>query len=86
MIRVVEHLLGLANVNVEESGRVVAGLDLLGRGMDFADALHLAGSGQCEALYTLVDRGFAQRAQRLDTETKVIVPGSDCVFAPGSGE
>jgi predicted nucleic-acid-binding protein len=79
VIQVVEHLLGLANVNVEDPGRVIAALDLLGRGMDFADALHLAGSGHCEALYTFDDRGFARRAQRLGTDTKVIVPGSDRV-------
>jgi predicted nucleic-acid-binding protein len=86
VVQVVEHLLGLANVNVEESGRVVAALDLLGRGMDFADALHLAASGHCKALYTFDDRGFARRAQRLGTDTKVIVPESDRAFAPGSGE
>jgi predicted nucleic-acid-binding protein len=83
VIQVVEHLLGLANVNVEESSRVLTALELLGRGMDFADALHLAGSGHCEALYTFDDRRFARRAQRLGTATKVIVPGSDRASAVG---
>ena len=86
VIQVVEHLLGLPNVNVEESSRVLAALDLLGRGMDFADALHLAGSGHCKALYTFDDRGFARRAQRLGTDTKVIVPGSDRASAAGAGD
>ena len=71
-----EHLLGLANVNVEESGRVAQALNLLGQGMDFADALHWAASGHCEALYTFDDRRFARRAQRLDLFPKVIVPSS----------
>ncbi|MFZ0790082.1 MAG: type II toxin-antitoxin system VapC family toxin [Chromatiaceae bacterium] len=76
VIQVMEHLLGLANVNVEEAGRVVQALNLLGQGMDFADALHLAASGHCEVLYTFDDRRFARRAQRLDLAPKVIVPSS----------
>ncbi len=74
IIRVMEHLLGLANVNVEETGRVATALNLLGQGMDFADALHLAGSGHCAALYTFDDRRFARRAQRLGTVPTVEVP------------
>lgn len=84
--QVVEHLLGLPNVNVEESSRVLAALNLLGRGMDFADALHLAGSAHCQALYTFDDHGFARRAQRLGTDTKVIVPGSDRASVTGAGD
>ena len=76
VIQVTEHLLGLANVNVEEAGRVAQALNLLGHGMDFADALHLVASGHCEALYTFDDRRFARRAQRLDLVPKVIVPSS----------
>lgn len=74
VIQVLEHLLGLANINVEESERIGKALDLLAQGMDFADALHLSGCGHCEALYTFDDRRFARRAQRLGTETKVMVP------------
>jgi predicted nucleic-acid-binding protein len=86
VIQVVEHLLGLSNVNVEESSRVLAALELFGRGMDFADALHLVSSGHCEALFTFDDRRFALRAQRLGTDTKVIVPGSDQDLAAGAGD
>jgi predicted nucleic-acid-binding protein len=74
VIRIMAHLLGLANVNVEEAGRVAQALNLLGQGMDFADALHLAGAAHCEVLYTFDDRRFARRAQRLDLVPKVIVP------------
>ena len=70
-----EHLLGPANVNVEEAGRVPQAL-LLGQGMDFSDALHHCRSGHCEALYTFDDRRFARRAQRLDLLPKVVVPPS----------
>jgi predicted nucleic-acid-binding protein len=78
--QVMEHLLGLANVNVEDAGRVARALNLLGQGMDFADALHLAGSEHCEALYTFDDRRFARRARRLSATPKVVVPQA----APGS--
>jgi predicted nucleic-acid-binding protein len=71
---VMEHLLGLANVNVEETVRISQALVLLGQGMDFADALHLAGSTHCDKLYTFDDRRFARRAQRLKLSPKVVVP------------
>lgn len=80
VIQVMEHLLGLPSVNVEEAERIAAALDLLGQGMDFADALHLMSSGHCETFYTFDDRRFARRAQRLGTDTKVAVPDS----RPGS--
>jgi hypothetical protein len=38
------------------------------------NALHLASSGHCEALYTFDDRRFARRAQRLDLVPKVMLP------------
>jgi predicted nucleic-acid-binding protein len=72
--KVMEHLLGLANINVEEAIRVSQALTLLGQGMDFADALHLAGSVHCDTLYTFDDRRFARRAQRLHLAPKVVVP------------
>lgn len=74
VIRVMNHLLGLANLNVEEASRVATALGLLGQGQDFADALHLAGSGHCEAIYTFDDRRFARRAKRFGTVPQVIVP------------
>ncbi|MCG6860369.1 MAG: type II toxin-antitoxin system VapC family toxin [Chromatiaceae bacterium] len=74
VIRVMEHLLGLTNVNVEEAGRIGQALTLLSQGMDFADALHLAGSAHCSAFYTFDDRRFVRRAQRLKLSPKVAVP------------
>jgi len=74
VIRVFEHLLGLRHVNTEEAERVAAALPLTAQGMDFADALHLAGSAHCEALYTFDDRRFARRARRLAGVTRVTVP------------
>ena len=45
--RVVEHLIGLAHVNVEEWPRVVQALALQAEGLDFADARHHAACNQC---------------------------------------
>ncbi len=69
-----EHLLGLPNINVEDAGRVARAMNLLEQGMDFADALHLAGSEHCEALYTFDDRRFARRARRIGATPNVVVP------------
>lgn len=65
---------GLAHINTEEAERVAAALTLTAQGMDFADALHLAGSAPCTALYTIDDRKFARRARRLADITRVVVP------------
>ena len=77
IVRVFEHLLGLGNVNAEESERIASALPLTAAGMDFADALHLAGSSHCEALYTFDDRRFARRARRLGSAVDVIVPATE---------
>ncbi|MEW5770157.1 MAG: type II toxin-antitoxin system VapC family toxin [Pseudomonadota bacterium] len=72
--RVVRHLLGLANVTVEEWPRVAEAVDWHVEGLDFADALHLLASRHCEAFVTFDDRRFARRAQRLGGEPAVRVP------------
>lgn len=72
--QVMEHLLGLPNINVEDAGRVARAMNLLEQGIDFADALHLAGSEHCEALYTFDDRRFARRARRIGATPNVVVP------------
>ncbi|HSO83672.1 type II toxin-antitoxin system VapC family toxin [Thiocapsa sp.] len=77
VIQVLTHLLGLPNVNVEEVDRIAAALELLEQGLDFADALHIAGSRHCEALYTFDDRRVGRRAQRLGVGTQIVVPGSE---------
>ncbi len=73
-IRVIRHLLGLANVSVEEWPRVIDALDLHARGLDFADALHLRASAHCEELLSFDDRGFARRVARLGARPPVRVP------------
>ncbi len=52
---------GLPTVTVEDAAIVAAALDLTGKGMDFADALHLGRSAQCEGFATF-DRRFVKAA------------------------
>ena len=73
-VRVVQHLLGLANVRVEEWARISDALALHLDGLDFADALHLLSSHGCSELMTFDDRRFARRAKRLGLAPSVVVP------------
>ncbi|MDO9103430.1 MAG: type II toxin-antitoxin system VapC family toxin [Methylovulum sp.] len=71
---VIDHLLGLANVTVEEWPRVTQALALQAEGLDFADALHLTACSQCEHFFSFDDRRFARRAARLPVTPPVTVP------------
>lgn len=56
---------GLPHVFVQEPERVARALHWARKGMDFADALHLAGAGDCEAFVTF-DRRFVKAADGLE--------------------
>ncbi|TPW18640.1 MAG: nucleic acid-binding protein [Halothiobacillaceae bacterium] len=73
-VRVVNHLLGLPNVNVEEWSRIADALAWHTEGLDFADALHLLASRHCTELASFDDRRFARRAKRLGVTPPVVVP------------
>lgn len=66
-------LLGLPGLHTEQPERVAQALDAYGRGMDFADALHLSFSHTAERFYTF-DAQFRRNAAR-----SASVPG---VWAP----
>lgn len=55
-------LAGLSQVTVEEAGAVAQALDWMAKGMDFADALHLARAQHCSAFVTF-DRKLASKAK-----------------------
>ena len=55
---------GLDGIALEEPGAVAQALDWLDRGMDFADALHLAKSHHCSSFVSF-DRKLAKRAKGL---------------------
>lgn len=63
---------GLPGVTMEEPAEVALALELMGEGMDFADALHLARSGHCSAFVTF-DRKLAKCTKGLGV-TRVEVP------------
>jgi predicted nucleic-acid-binding protein len=73
-VRVVKHLLGLPNVNVEEWSRIADALAWHIEGLDFADALHLLSSSHCTEFMSFDDRRFARRAKRLGVAPAVVVP------------
>lgn len=73
-VRVVKHMLGLPNVNVEHWSRITDALDWHTDGLDFADALHLLASSHCAEFMSFDDRRFARRAKRLGVTPPVVVP------------
>ncbi|MCC6940125.1 MAG: type II toxin-antitoxin system VapC family toxin [Novosphingobium sp.] len=60
----IRNLAGLSQVTVEEVGAVAQALDWTAKGLDFADALHLARSAHCSAFVTF-DRKLASKAKGL---------------------
>ena len=56
-------MLGINGVQAEDEAAVAAALDLMSKGIDFADALHL-NSRPDEAVFVSFDRVFVRRAQR----------------------
>ena len=64
-------ILGLPNVLPENSEQIGNALDLYKSGLDFADALHLAGSGTVETFYTF-DTKFVKAARKFGSN--VVIP------------
>lgn len=61
--RVLSALAGVEHITLENRAAVLMAIDLHADGFDFADALHLARSGQMAAFVTF-DRHLARRARR----------------------
>jgi len=57
-------LLGLPNVHLTNSNRVLQSIEWHQDGMDFSDAFHLALCGHCTRFLTF-DRQFANKAKRV---------------------
>lgn len=57
-------LVETSNVEVEEEAAVRLALDWYGKGMDFADSLHLASAGG-ERKFVTFDTGLLRKARRL---------------------
>lgn len=74
ILRCLRMLLSLANVTIEDGQQVAQAVDDDERGIDFADALHLAASHRCDDLATFDYQRFAKRIARLRRKPPVIVP------------
>ena len=74
VIECLAHLITLPGITVEDRDEVEAALSHCRKGIDFADALHLAASKACSALLTFDDRGFARRARTLRLKPPVQMP------------
>ena len=72
--RALSALIDLQGAAVQDESSVRAALAWHARGMDFADALHLATSGPGHELVTF-DRRFAARAETLATTPRVRLLG-----------
>ena len=69
----IRHFIGLPGVRVEDAAAVARALDWYDRGLDFADALHLASSGKASAFATF-DRALRRRARAISGIMPVIPP------------
>jgi predicted nucleic-acid-binding protein len=66
------HILGLPDIETEDAANVAQALTWYAEGMDFADAIHLAGSAELTALATF-DKKFAAVAEKLAAVPSVIL-------------
>ena len=62
--RVLRALAGIEHITLEDRGAVLLALDAFDKGLDFADALHLARSSRASGFATF-DRRLAKRAKGL---------------------
>jgi predicted nucleic-acid-binding protein len=67
-VEAIRAVAGLPTVALENPQRIAAAPTWRERGMDFADALHLAGTAACDAFLTF-DRRLAKAATRLGAGT-----------------
>ncbi|MHB1237310.1 MAG: type II toxin-antitoxin system VapC family toxin [Gallionella sp.] len=71
--RVFESLCGLENVQIEDRGIVLAALNAYQKGLDFADALHLARADFCNAFLSF-DQRLKKRAKSARLSPAVDTP------------
>ena len=74
VIECLAHLIALPGITVEDRDEIDVALSHCRKGINFADALHLAASGACSELLTFDDRGYARRARTLRLKPPVRVP------------
>jgi predicted nucleic-acid-binding protein len=70
-----DRVLGLASVTVQDDHIVESAVASCRRGLDFADALHLQSSAECDVLYTF-DAPFIRKAKRTNSAPVVRRPST----------
>ena len=73
IVSAIETILATANVEVEDAPVVARAVDWFRRGMDFADALHLASSGHADSFVTF-DTAMRRRAFAIGVKPPVSAP------------
>jgi predicted nucleic-acid-binding protein len=73
IVAAIERILGTADVEVEDAATVARAVDWFRRGMDFADAVHLASSGHVDTFVTF-DAAMRRRAAGLGVRPPVSAP------------
>lgn len=73
IVAAMENILRTENVEVEDAAAVARAVDWFRRGMDFADALHLASSSHADAFLTF-DNPMRRRASMLGVKPPVSPP------------
>lgn len=73
--RVFESLCGLENVQIEDRGVILSALNSYQRGLDFADALHLARADFCTAILSF-DQRLKKRATAAKLSPAVEIPAA----------
>lgn len=71
IIRALRQILGLPNVQVEMPDQLEKAIDYYEKGLDFADALHLASSPEGVSFFTF-DAAFIKRARSLKASVKAL--------------
>lgn len=61
-----ENLLGLPHVTIEDPACVIKMMQWYHRGLDFADAMHLASSIQVTDKFATLDKTFIKRAKKIN--------------------
>ncbi len=74
ILKVLRALAGLEHISIEDRGAALAALDAYAKGLDFADALHLARSVRTAGFRTF-DRALARRAAKAGLGVEVELLG-----------
>ena len=74
IVRAIRALAGIEHLVLEDGDAVLSALEAVDRGLDFADALHIARSARATAFATF-DKRLAKRAKSLDLALTVELLG-----------